>query len=78
VEKQILIIYAGNRGFLDEFSVGQIKEYEGKLYEYFEKEQADLLKKITAKKEIDAEMDQTISSAMKEFNLKFKEEKGLE
>jgi len=78
VEKQILIIYAGNRGFLDEFSVGQIKEYEGKLYEYFEKEQADLLKKIAAKKEIDAEMDQTISSAMKEFNLKFKEEKGLE
>ncbi|MDH5467228.1 MAG: F0F1 ATP synthase subunit alpha [Candidatus Aminicenantes bacterium] len=78
VEKQILIIYAGNRGFLDEFDVERLKEYEEKLYEYFEKEQADLLKKITAKKEIDAEMDRTISSAMKEFNLKFKEEKGLE
>ncbi len=78
VEKQILIIYAGNRGFLDEFSVGQIKEYEVKLYEYFEKEHADLLKKITAKKEIDAEMDQTVSSAMKEFNLNFKGEKGSE
>ena len=78
VEKQVLIIYAGNRGFLDEFSVGQIKEYEGKLYEHFEKEYADLLKKIAAKKEIDAEMDQMIGSAIKEFNLKFKEEKGLE
>ncbi|MDH5706613.1 MAG: F0F1 ATP synthase subunit alpha [Candidatus Aminicenantes bacterium] len=78
VEKQILIIYAGNRGFLDEFDVERLKEYEEKLYEYFEKEQADLLKKITAKKEIDAEMDRTISSAVKEFNLKFKEEKGLE
>lgn len=75
VEKQILIVYAGNRGFLDEFEVGQIKEYEKKLYEFFEKEHADLLKKIVEKGEIDADLDEAISSALKEFNLKFKEEK---
>ncbi|TEU06043.1 MAG: F0F1 ATP synthase subunit alpha [Candidatus Aminicenantes bacterium] len=68
VEKQILIIYAGNRGFLDEFEVSQIEEYEKKLYDYFEKEHADLLKKIAEKKEIDPDMDETISSALKTFN----------
>jgi F-type H+-transporting ATPase subunit alpha len=31
VEKQILIIYAGNRGFLDDFPVSKIKDYEAKI-----------------------------------------------
>ena len=75
VEKQILIIYAGNRGFLDEFEVGQIKEYERKLYEFFEKEHADLLKKIAEKGEIGGSLDEAISSALKEFDLTFKEGK---
>lgn len=75
VEKQILIIYAGNRGFLDEFEVGQIKEYERKLYEFFEKEHADLLKKIAEKGEIGGSLDEAISRALKEFDLTFKEGK---
>jgi len=74
VEKQILIIYAGNRGYLDEFEVAQIKNYEQRLYNYFEKEHPGLLKKIANKKEIDAELDEDISKAIKEFNAKFKEE----
>lgn len=75
VEKQVLIIYAGNRGFLDEFEVNQVKEYEGKLYQFFEKEHADLLKKIAKKGEIDGGLDEAINSALKDFNLKFKEGK---
>jgi F-type H+-transporting ATPase subunit alpha len=76
VEKQILIIYAGNRGFLDEFEVEQIKEYERKLYEFFEKEKATLLKKIAEKSEISADLDEAISSALKEFKVRFKEGKA--
>jgi F-type H+-transporting ATPase subunit alpha len=36
VVKQILIIFAGNRGYLDEFDVSQIHMYETKLYAYFD------------------------------------------
>lgn len=75
VGKQILIIYAGNRGFLDEFEVSQLKEYEEKLYEFFDKEHPEMLKKIAEKKEIDTEMDEAISAALTTFNQKFKEEK---
>lgn len=75
VGKQILIIYAGNRGFLDEFEVSQLKEYEEKLYEFFDKEHPEMLKKIAEKKEIDTEMDEAISAALTAFNQKFKEEK---
>ena len=73
VEKQVLIIYAGNRGYLDELDVSEIKKYEKRLYEYFEKEYADILKKIAEKKEIDSELDEAIAKALKEFNQKFKE-----
>lgn len=76
VEKQILIIYAGNRGFLDEIEVEQIKEYEEKLYAFFEKEKAKLLKKIAEKRELSADLDEAISSALKEFNSMFKEGKN--
>lgn len=75
VEKQILIIYAGSRGFLDEFEVSQLQEYEKKLFEHFEKEHGDILKKIAEKKEIDTNLDETISSVLETFNRKFKEEK---
>jgi len=75
VGKQILIIYAGNRGFLDEFEVSQLKEYEEKLYEFFDKKHPEMLKKIAEKKEIDANMDEAISAALTTFNQKFKEEK---
>jgi F-type H+-transporting ATPase subunit alpha len=75
VEKQILVIYAGNRGFMDEFEVNQVKEYEEKLYQFFEKEQANLLKRIAKKGEIDGGLDEAIGSALKDFNLRFKEGK---
>ncbi|MGD2295775.1 MAG: F0F1 ATP synthase subunit alpha [Candidatus Aminicenantes bacterium] len=75
VEKQILVIYAGNRGFMDEIEVDRIMEYEKKVFAYFEKEHADLLKKIAEKKEIEADLDEAIHAALKDFNLKFKEEK---
>jgi len=75
VEKQILIIYAGNRGFLDEFEVDRIKEYEKTLFEFVEKEYLDLLKKIAEKREIDESLDESVATVLKEFNSKFKEEK---
>jgi F-type H+-transporting ATPase subunit alpha len=74
VEKQILVIYAGNRGFLDEFGIDRIKEYERRLYEHFETEHPDILKKIAEEKEIGAELDEAIHKAMTSFNKSFGEE----
>jgi len=75
VEEQILIIYAGNRGFLDDFEVSKIQKYEVKLFGYLNKEHPELIKKLRKKMEIDAELDQEISSALKSFNKQFGEEK---
>lgn len=74
VENQILVIYAGNRGFLDEIEVSQVLNYEQKLIEYFDHEHQDLLKKITDKKVIDDDLDQALSKAFTSFNQQFKED----
>jgi len=73
VEKQILIIYAGNRGFLDEFKVSQIREYQTRLFEFVEKEHQGLLTRLAEKKQIDASLDEEISAVLREFGLKFKQ-----
>jgi F-type H+-transporting ATPase subunit alpha len=76
VEKQVLIIYAGNRGFLDEFRVEQIGRYEAKLYKFIEGERRDILTRLAEKKSIDPALDRDITAALQEFNRKFKEEEG--
>jgi len=74
VEKQILIIYAGNRGYLDEFPVEAIKKYEKELYKFFESKYSHLLQAIARKKQIDMDLDEQISQALQEFSQNFREE----
>lgn len=76
VVKQILIIFAGNRGYLDEFDVSQIQKYETKLFDYFNTNYPDLLRKINEAKAIDHDTDEALSKAFEEFNKMFKEEGG--
>lgn len=74
VEKQIFVIYAGNRGFLDEFPVSKMSAYEAKLHAFIEKEHLGLLRQIAERKAIDSELDEAMGAALKEFNLKFRQE----
>jgi len=73
VEKQVLIIYAGNRGYLDEFPVSAVRDYEIKLYDHFEREHAGILARIREKKHIDTALDGEISAALKAFGGVFRE-----
>ncbi|TRZ86125.1 F0F1 ATP synthase subunit alpha [bacterium] len=74
VEKQVLIIYAGNRGFLDEFRFDRIKAYEKKLFAFIETKHPDVLVRIAEKKQIDSSLDGDIGTALTEFNAEFKKE----
>ena len=74
IEKQVLIIYAGNRGFLDPFGLARIREYEKKLFAFVEAERPDLLTRIAVKKQLDASLDEDIGAALAEFGARFKAE----
>ena len=72
VEKQVLVIYAGHRGFLDDVPVDRIQEYESRLYAFVEKEHPDLLRTIAEKKAIDGDLDERIAAAIEKFSEQFK------
>jgi len=74
VEKQILVIYAGNRGFLDDVPVSRIPEYEGKLLEFMDREHKGIPAKIAERKAIDGALDAEIAAALAEFGKRFRGE----
>jgi F-type H+-transporting ATPase subunit alpha len=76
LEKQVLIIYAANRGYLDEIPVVKIRDYEIKMYAFVEREHPDILVGIAEKKALDKTLDQAIASALEEFGKRFAEEQG--
>ena len=71
VEKQILIIYAGTNGFLDDLDVSQCREFESELYAYLDPQSDSVLTKILEKKAIDEELDNEIKAVLGEFKERF-------
>jgi F-type H+-transporting ATPase subunit alpha len=69
--KQILIIFAGTSGVLDDMPVDQVREFEKDLYKYVDATNPGLLNTIMEKKILDdnlkAEMSRVIKEAKQQF-----------
>jgi len=71
VEKQVLIIYAGNNGVLDDLPVEQCRLFESELYRFVESAHPALLQNIREKKALDDALKADINSVLKEFKERF-------
>jgi len=71
VAKQVMIIYAGVKGFLDELPVGLIKKFESGFYGYMQKNFPRIEEEIQSKKELSdsiiSELDGAIADFIKYF-----------
>ncbi|HEX2226397.1 MAG TPA: F0F1 ATP synthase subunit alpha [Candidatus Binatia bacterium] len=72
VEKQVLIIYAGTNGFVDDLPLAALKTYEQELYAFVELKHPGLFSDILKKRELDAELRGTINKVLEEFKTLFK------
>jgi F-type H+-transporting ATPase subunit alpha len=68
VEKQVVILYAGINDYLAKVPVAKVKEYEEKLYTWFDAKYSPLLKDIKTKKELTADIEEQLKKALAEFN----------
>jgi len=75
--KQILIIYAGTNGYLDDLEVSKIRAFEAELYKYVESMNPKLLETIMNKKIIDDGVKADIERTLKEFKERFVSEREL-
>jgi len=70
-EKQVLIIFAANNGFIDDYPVASLKRYETELNTFFDSRKSDLLVELKDKKAIDDELKAKIVAALNEFKKEF-------
>jgi F-type H+/Na+-transporting ATPase subunit alpha len=71
VEKQVAIIYAATKGFLDSVAVDDLRRYEEDLYRFLETRHAAVLTGIADKKVLDDEVKGALEAALKEFGQQF-------
>ncbi|RUM32771.1 MAG: F0F1 ATP synthase subunit alpha [Aquifex sp.] len=71
VEKQIILIYAGTHGYLDDIPVESVRKFEKELYAFLDNERPELLKEILEKKKLDEELENKIKEALDTFKQRF-------
>ena len=67
VEKQIAIIYAGTKGFLDEIEADKVTEFEKGLFDYLEANNATELKSIIDEGKISSAVEAKLDEAITAF-----------
>ncbi len=72
VEKQVAVIFAGTKGYLDDLEVSQIADFERDLYDFLDLQGEDgVLGMIRERKVLDDEVTNALHEALREFKEHF-------
>jgi F-type H+/Na+-transporting ATPase subunit alpha len=78
LEKQIAIIFAGTKGFLDDLPVEECRRFEAGLYEFIDASQRGLWEEIRTKKALDDSLTAKLTAVIKEFKAIFLQDQPAE
>jgi len=71
VERQIVIIYAGTQGYVDNYPESCLARFEAELSDFLENNYKSLLDEIKTKKELTEDIDKKLKEALGKFKEKF-------
>jgi F-type H+/Na+-transporting ATPase subunit alpha len=71
-QQQVVMLYAGTQGFLDQFQVSEIRGFEDGLYSYMASAQSALMDDLTKKKQLDDDIKKRLGEALKEYSENYK------
>ncbi|MBL8609081.1 MAG: F0F1 ATP synthase subunit alpha, partial [Myxococcales bacterium] len=71
VEKQIVLIYAGTKGYVDELPASKLAAYEQQLYAFIESKYPKIFETLRTKKVLDKDAEEELKKALKEFGPAF-------
>ena len=66
--QEVVILFAGTRGFLDKYPVDKLKSYEAQLLAFVESKYPEIMKEIDEKKVISPELDKKLRATLTEFD----------
>ena len=71
LEKQVVIIFAGTKGYLDDLPVEQCRKFEEELYRFVDNAHRPLWDEIRTKKALDDELRGKVTKVIEEFKARF-------
>jgi len=71
VEKQVMVIFAANNGYVDDYPVTVARRYETEMMSFIESSHPGLLTELRDKKAIDNDLQAKIKAALDEFKGQF-------
>ena len=71
IEKQIVIIYAGTKGYLNDVAVKDVVKFENELHAFFEQKYSNILESIKTKQKLDDDNEAELKAALQEFKTVF-------
>jgi len=71
VEKQVVIIFAGNEGFLDDIDASNVVRFEAELYPFIEASYPQIFEDIRSSKKVDDDTKSLLTKALEEFKASF-------
>ena len=71
VENEVVAIYAGAKGFLDDIAVKDVTKFETDLFPFIEAKYPQVLEQIRTKKVLDKDIEELLNSALSEFKATF-------
>jgi F-type H+/Na+-transporting ATPase subunit alpha len=71
LSKQVVVLFAGTRGFIDKYEVEKVRTYEQQLLSFVESKHADVLKSIEEQKVISPELEKKLKEVLTEFDSAF-------
>jgi F-type H+-transporting ATPase subunit alpha len=77
VEKQVVIIYAGTQGLLDDLPVDSVREFETFFYGWMERKKPEMLTEIREKKELSDAARDALTKAVTDAKTEFVAAKGI-
>jgi len=73
LEKQVTILYAGTKGFLDKYPIDVLEKYEAGLYPFIDSKYPQVFSELAEKKEISDDLDKTMAKALSDYDEEFKD-----
>jgi F-type H+-transporting ATPase subunit alpha len=73
MEKQVTILFAGAKGFLDKYPVDVLGKYEAGLYPFMESKYPQIFSELAEKKQISDELDKMMADALTAYDEEFKD-----
>lgn len=72
VEEQVVVIFAGVRGYLDDLPVEAVRRFEKEFLRFMHEKHQDILDDIREKKELTPETEEKLKKAIEEFKAVFR------